>query len=111
MTRSVLARVREIHGAAAACRAQQHPMAVRRGRGKLGMMRTRLNSLPLFWRVFGTNGAVLVLAFVALVVAPVTVSVPPTAAEVVVLAVGLVSLLALNLTLLRPAFRPLDELV
>ena len=23
-------------------------------------MRTRLNSLPLFWRVFGTNAAVLV---------------------------------------------------
>ena len=26
-------------------------------------MRTRLDSLPLFWRVFGTNAAVLVLAF------------------------------------------------
>ena len=26
-------------------------------------MRRRLNSLPLFWRVFGTNAAVLVLAF------------------------------------------------
>jgi two-component system, NarL family, sensor histidine kinase UhpB len=74
-------------------------------------MRTRLNSLPLFWRVFGTNAAVLTLAFLALVFAPVTVSVPPTAIELVVLAVGLVCLLALNLTLLRPAFRPLDELV
>ena len=42
-------------------------------------MRTRLNSLPLFWRVFGTNAAVLVLAFLALVFAPVTVSVPPAA--------------------------------
>jgi len=74
-------------------------------------MRTRLNSLPLFWRVFGTNAAVLVLAFLALVFAPVTVSVPPTAIELVVLAVGLACLLALNLGLLRPAFRPLDELV
>jgi two-component system sensor histidine kinase UhpB len=74
-------------------------------------MRTRLNSLPLFWRVFGSNAAVLMLAFLALVFAPVTVSVPPTAIELVVLAVGLVSLLALNLGLLRPAFRPLDELV
>jgi two-component system, NarL family, sensor histidine kinase UhpB len=74
-------------------------------------MRTRLNSLPLFWRVFGTNAAVLVLAFLALVFAPVTVSVPPAAIELVVLAVGLVCLLALNLALLRPAFRPLDELV
>lgn len=74
-------------------------------------MRTRLNSLPLFWRVFSTNAAVLVLAFLALVFAPVTVSVPPTAIELAVLAVGLVCLLALNLGLLRPAFRPLDELV
>jgi two-component system sensor histidine kinase UhpB len=74
-------------------------------------MRTRLNSLPLFWRVFGTSAAVLALAFLALVFAPVTVSVPPTAVELAVLAVGLVCLLALNLVLLRPAFRPLDELV
>ena len=74
-------------------------------------MRTRLNSLPLFWRVFGTNAAVLVLAFLALVFAPVTVSVPPTAIELAVLAVGLACLLALNLGMLRPAFRPLDELV
>jgi len=74
-------------------------------------MPARLNSLPLFWRVFGTNAAVLVLAFLALVFAPVTVSVPPAAIELVVLALGLVCLLALNLALLRPAFRPLDELV
>jgi two-component system, NarL family, sensor histidine kinase UhpB len=74
-------------------------------------MRTRLNSLPLFWRVFGTNAAVLVLAFLGLVFAPVTVSVPPAAIELVVLAAGLACLLAINLVLLRPAFRPLDELV
>ena len=74
-------------------------------------MRTRLNSLPLFWRVFSTNAAVLVLAFLALVFAPVTVSVPPATIELIVLAAGLVCLLALNLALLRPAFRPLDELV
>jgi two-component system sensor histidine kinase UhpB len=74
-------------------------------------MRTRLNSVPLFWRVFGTNAAVLVLAFLGLVFAPVTVSVPPAAAELVVLAAGLVCLLALNLALLRPAFRPLNDLV
>jgi two-component system, NarL family, sensor histidine kinase UhpB len=74
-------------------------------------MRERLTSLSLFWRVFGTDAAVLVLAFLALVFAPVTVSVPPTAVELVVLAAGLACLLALNLALLRPAFRPLDELV
>ena len=74
-------------------------------------MRTRLSSLPLFWRVYGTNAAVLMLAFLGLVFAPVTVSVPPAAIELVVLAVGLVCLLAINLALLRPAFRPLYELV
>ena len=74
-------------------------------------MRARLNSVPLFWRVFGTNAAVLVLAFLALVFAPVTVSAPPAAFELVVLAAGLLALLALNLALLRPALRPLDELV
>ena len=74
-------------------------------------MRTRLNSLPLFWRVFGANAAALILAFLGLVFAPVTVSVPPAATELVVLAAGLVCLMAINLALLRPAFRPLNELV
>jgi two-component system sensor histidine kinase UhpB len=74
-------------------------------------MHAWLISLPLFWRVFGTNAAVLVLAFLGLVFAPVTVSVPPAAIELVVLAAGLVCLLAINLALLRPAFRPLDDLV
>jgi two-component system sensor histidine kinase UhpB len=74
-------------------------------------MHRRLISLPLFWRVFGTNAAVLILAFLGLVFAPVTVSVPPAAIELIVLAAGLVCLLAINLGLRRPAFRPLDELV
>jgi two-component system sensor histidine kinase UhpB len=70
----------------------------------------RLSSLPLFWRVFCTNAAVLVLAFVALVFAPVTVSVPPRLTELIVLATGLAAMLAITLVLLRPAFRPLDQL-
>ena len=74
-------------------------------------MRARLTALPLFSRVSATNAAVLVLAFLGLVFAPVTVSVPPAAIELIVLAAGLVCLLAINLVLLRPAFRPLDELV
>lgn len=74
-------------------------------------MRTRLNELPLFWLVYGTNAAVLSLAFLGLAFAPVTVSVPPAASELVVLAASLACLLAINLALLRPAFRPLNELV
>lgn len=73
-------------------------------------MLVRLSSLPLFWRVFYTNAAVLVLAFVALVFAPVTVSVPPRLTELIVLAIGLAAMLAITLVLLRPAFRPLDQL-
>ena len=67
-------------------------------------------SLPLFWRVFATNASAMLLAFTALVFAPVTVSVPIGVGELIVLAIGLVVVLVLNLLLLRPAFRPLDEL-
>jgi two-component system sensor histidine kinase UhpB len=73
-------------------------------------MRAWVSSVPLFWRVFATNAAVLGLAFVVLVLGPVSVSAPAAAGEVVVLAAGLVVLLAANLLLLRPAFRPLGEL-
>ena len=57
-------------------------------------MVSRLSSLPLYWRVFATNAAVLVLAFLGLVFAPVTVSVPPAFTELVVLGVGLLYPLA-----------------
>src|SRR5918995_3243067 len=73
-------------------------------------MRTLVSSLPLFWRVFATNAAAMLLAFAGLVFAPVTVSVPIGADELLVLAIGLVVLLGLNLLLLRSAFRPLDQL-
>src|SRR3954470_20708891 len=73
-------------------------------------MRAWVSSIPLFWRVFATNAAVLGLAFAVLVLGPVSVSAPVAAGEVVVLAAGLVVLLAPNLLLFRPAFRPLGEL-
>jgi len=73
-------------------------------------VRRRLASLPLYWRVFATNAALLFLAFLALVFAPVTVSVPPELTELIVLVAGLIVILAINLIVLRPVFRPLDEL-
>ena len=73
-------------------------------------MRRRLASLPLFWRVFGTNALGLTLAAVALAFAPVTVSAPVALSELVVLLAGFAMLLVLNLVMLRAAFRPLDEL-
>src|SRR5215204_5675768 len=73
-------------------------------------MFARLSSLPLFWQVFGTNALVLLLAFLGLVFGPVTVSVPPHATELVVLAAGVLVMLAINVVLLRRAFMPLDHL-
>ena len=79
-------------------------------RGVTGAAPASRSRLPLYWRVFATNAAVLTLAFLGLVFAPVTVSIPPAAAELAVLVAGLIGLLAMNLLLLSPAFRPLDEL-
>jgi len=79
-----------------------------RERGQ-GVPRT-WSSLPLFWRVFVTNAMVLALAFAGLVAAPIRVSVPVATGEFVVLGAGLVALLIVSLLMLRPAFRPLDEL-
>jgi two-component system sensor histidine kinase UhpB len=73
-------------------------------------MRARLLSLRLFWRVYMTNVLILALAFVGLVFAPVTVSVPITVVELLLLVGGLLALLVANLLLLRPAFGPLEEL-
>jgi two-component system sensor histidine kinase UhpB len=67
--------------------------------------------MPLFWRVFATNATALVVAMLALALAPVTVSVPLALSELPILLAGLALLLALNLILLRPAFRPLEQLV
>ena len=60
-----------------------------------------VSSLPLFWRVFGTNALVLTVAALALIFAPVTVSVPVAFTELVVLVIGLLVLLGLNLALLH----------
>jgi two-component system, NarL family, sensor histidine kinase UhpB len=76
----------------------------------LTLVRRRLSTLPLLWRVFLANAAGLVLAFAGLVLAPITVSAPVAASELAVLVVGLVALLGVNLMLLRPALAPLDEL-
>jgi two-component system sensor histidine kinase UhpB len=76
----------------------------------VGIMGRRLASLPLLWKVFAVNAVVLVLAFAALVFAPITVSVPVAAGELVALVAGLLALLAANLAMLRPAFAPLDHL-
>jgi len=73
-------------------------------------MRNRLEAVPLLWRVSLTNVVVLVAAIAALALAPgVTVSIPITFTELVVLIVGLIVLIVLSVLLVRPAFRPLHS--
>jgi two-component system, NarL family, sensor histidine kinase UhpB len=69
-----------------------------------------LSAVPLFWRVFGMNAAVLLLAAAVLVVSPATISFPVAVTEAIVLAIGLAAMLALNFALLRRALLPLAEL-
>jgi two-component system sensor histidine kinase UhpB len=63
--------------------------------------------MTIFWRVFATNAAVLVVVFGALLFTPVTVSAPIRAAEAAGLLVGLLVMLVMTFLLLRPAFRAL----
>lgn len=67
-------------------------------------------SLPLYWRVVLTNGAVLLVAFVSLALTPMTVSSRVLTSEAVVLATGFVVLLLVNALLLRRSLAPLDRL-
>ncbi len=69
-----------------------------------------VRAVPLLWRVFATNAAVLAVATMLLVLTPVTVSFPIALAELVVLVGGLGTMLALDLALLRRAFAPLRRL-
>ncbi|HET8754878.1 MAG TPA: histidine kinase [Solirubrobacteraceae bacterium] len=66
--------------------------------------------MPLLWRVFATNAAVLAAATLVLVISPATVSFPIALTELIVLAGGLGAMLALDLMLLRRAFGPLRRL-
>ena len=66
--------------------------------------------MPLYWRVFAINAAVLTTAAAALVISPLTVSFPVALTELVVLAAGVAGLLVVNLALLRRVFGPLERL-
>jgi len=71
----------------------------------------RLSRLPLLWRVFAINAALLVVATLLLALTPVTVHARIAIVEGLDLAVALVVMLAANLVLLRHTLRPIDRLV
>jgi two-component system sensor histidine kinase UhpB len=66
--------------------------------------------MPLFWRVFATNAAVIVAGVVVLASTPGHIHVPNSIAETMIGAIALGALLTLNLLLLRPTFEPLRRL-
>lgn len=71
----------------------------------------RLSPLPLLWRVFAINAALLVAATLLLALTPVTIHARIAIVEGVDLAVALAVMLAANLLLLRHTLRPIDRLV
>jgi two-component system, NarL family, sensor histidine kinase UhpB len=66
--------------------------------------------LPLYWRVFAVNAALLTAIAVVLIAAPVTISFPIAVVEVLAVLAGLVVTIAINALLLRHAFAPLARL-
>jgi two-component system sensor histidine kinase UhpB len=82
----------------------------------MGLIRTGASEpdgprpVPLFWRTFALNAAVLIGAGLVLVLSPATVSSPVSLGEATVLAAGTAVMLVLNLVLLRRAFAPLERL-
>jgi two-component system, NarL family, sensor histidine kinase UhpB len=71
----------------------------------------RLSRLPLLWRVFAINAALLTVATLLLALTPVTIHARIAIVEGLDLAVALVVMLAANLFLLRHTLRPIDRLV
>jgi two-component system sensor histidine kinase UhpB len=72
---------------------------------------TRFLRLPLLWRIFAINAALLVIATLLLALTPVTIHASLALVEGIVLAVGLAVMLAANLLLLRRTVAPIDRLV
>ncbi len=74
-------------------------------------LRQALGGGSLYWRVFLVNASVFVLGTLVLVITPATISFPIELTELIVLAVGLGLLLALNALALRAVFAPLERLM
>jgi two-component system sensor histidine kinase UhpB len=71
----------------------------------------RFSRLPLLWRVFAINAALLVVATLLLALTPVTIHASLALIEGVDLAVALALMLAANLLLLRHTLAPINRLV
>jgi two-component system, NarL family, sensor histidine kinase UhpB len=66
--------------------------------------------MPLFWRVFFANAAILLAGILALAFTPLRVSEHATLREMIDLLAGLALMIVVNWLILRPQFRPLERL-
>jgi two-component system, NarL family, sensor histidine kinase UhpB len=66
--------------------------------------------MPLFWRVFLANAAILLAGILVLALTPLRLSEHATLRDVIDLLVGLTLLIVVNWLILRPLFRPLERL-
>jgi two-component system sensor histidine kinase UhpB len=66
--------------------------------------------MPLFWRVFLANAAILLAGILVLILTPLSVSKDATADEIIDLVGGLALMIVANWLILRPLFRPLERL-
>jgi two-component system sensor histidine kinase UhpB len=66
--------------------------------------------MPLFWRVFLANAAILLAGILVLLLTPLSVSKHATVDEIVDLLAGLALMIVANWLILRPLFRPLERL-
>jgi two-component system, NarL family, sensor histidine kinase UhpB len=71
----------------------------------------RFSRLPLLWRVFAINAALLVAATLLLALTPVTIHASIALVELIDLVVALIVMLTANLLLLRHTLAPIDRLV
>ena len=66
--------------------------------------------MPLFWRVFLANAAILAAGILVPTFAPFRISEQASLPEIVDLAAGLAVMVVVNWFVLRPLFRPLERL-
>ena len=66
--------------------------------------------MPLFWRVFLANAAILVAGILVLELTPLRVSEHATLRDIIDLLFGLVLMIVVNWLIVRPLFRPLERL-
>src|ERR1700741_2327031 len=66
--------------------------------------------MPLFWRVFLANAAILLAGILVLALTPLRLGEHATLRDVIALLVGLALMIVVNWLILRPLFRPLERL-